>query len=199
MNIFACDESPFQAALALPDRHVVKMPLESAQMLAVCFGQHGLNLGKLRKLDGGHYADTAFRNHPCTVWARSNFANLAWLIVHAQSLAYEYLHRYGRFHGSATAIGDASNLFAQTGFGLGCYGDHTPFVRAMPEYLKDDQSIDTITAYRCYMLNHKPWASWDRDPSRKPGWWSAGEDILVAERKRLAHHLEMTEGVGALL
>ena len=199
MNIFTVDESPFQAAIALPDKHIVKMPLESAQMLAVCMGQHGLGLGKLRKLDGSHYADTAFRHHPCTQWALSNFANMAWLIVHAQSLAYEYLHRYGRFHGCATAIGDASNLFAQSGFGLGCYDQHTPFVRAMPDYLKDDQDIDTITAYRRYLVNHKPWAAWDRDPSRKPGWWSAAEDIAVAERQRLAHHLEMTEGAGALL
>ena len=199
MNIFATHESPFQAALCLPDRHVTKMTLESCQMLAVAFGQHGLNLGRLRKVDGTFYSETAFRNHPCSVWARSNFANLAWLIVHAQSLNYEFLHRYRKHHGCSIAIGDASNLFARTGHGLGCYGDHTPFVRAMPDYIKHDQDIDTITAYRRYMVNHKPWASWERDPSRKPAWWSAAEDIQVAERKRLAHHLEMTEGVGALL
>ena len=173
MNIFACHESPFQAALALPDKHLVKMPLESAQMLAVAFGQHGLGLGKLRKLDGTHYADTAFRNHPCNVWVRQSFANLAWLVVHARALATEYMHRYGKLHGCNTAIGDAEHLFSLTGEGLGIYGNHTPFVRAMPDAIKHDNSIDTVTAYRRYLVGHKPWASWDRDPSRKPSWWQS--------------------------
>ena len=148
------------------------MPLESCQMLAVAFGQHGLNLGHLRKLDGTYYADTAFRNHPCTVWARSSFSNLAWLIVHAKALCDEYLHRYGKQHGCIPAIADAIELFYQTDCGLGCYGQHTPFVRAMPEPLKHDASIDSITAYRRYLVAHKPWAAWDKDPSRQPAWWS---------------------------
>ena len=172
MNIFACHESPFQAALALPDKHVVKMPLESSQMLAVALGKHGLDIGRIRKADGTYYAETAFRNHPCTVWVRESMANLAWTIVHAQALLYEYLHRYNKFHGCSTAIGDASNLFNQTGNGLACYLNHTPFARAMPDYLKNDSSIDTVTAYRRYLVAHKPWATWDRDPSRKPAWWT---------------------------
>ncbi|MEC8738125.1 MAG: pyrimidine dimer DNA glycosylase/endonuclease V [Planctomycetota bacterium] len=172
MNIFAVDNNPFAAAIALPDRHIVKMPLESAQMLAVVMGHsHGLGIGYLRKKDGSHYADTAFYHHPCTQWALSSFANCAWLIVHAQSLLFEYVHRYGKFHGCSTAIGDASNLFKQTGFGLDCYQHHTVFARAMPDDLKYDDSIGSIEAYRRYLVAHKPWAKWDRDPSRKPAWW----------------------------
>lgn len=173
MNIFITDESPFTAALCLPDRHITKMTLESCQMLAVAFGQHGLGLGSLRKVDGTAYADTAFRNHPCSVWARQSFANLAWLVVHARALSTEFLHRYGRLHGCNTAIGDAEHLFKQTGCGLGCYHMHRPFVRAMPDYLKNDNSIDTITAYRRYLVTHKTWATWDRDPTRKPTWWTS--------------------------
>jgi len=33
MNIFYVDKDPFKAATMLPDKLVVKMPLESAQML----------------------------------------------------------------------------------------------------------------------------------------------------------------------
>ena len=172
MNIFACDESPFQAALALPDKHLVKMPLESAQMLAVTFGQHGMGIGRLRKLNGDYYSETAFRNHPCTVWARQSFANCAWLIVHARALATEYMHRYGKLHGCHTAIGDAEHLYGMTHMGLGIYDNHTPFARAMPDAIKHDNSIDTVTAYRRY-LQTKTWAAWQRDPSRKPSWWQS--------------------------
>lgn len=172
MNIFACHESPFQAALALPDRHITKMTLESCQMLAVAFGQHGLGLGQLRKLDGTYYADTAFRNHPCAVWARQSFANLAWLVVHARTLSTEFSWRFGKRHGCITAIEDAEHLYGMTHMGLGIYNHHTPFARAMPDYLKNDTSIDTVTAYRRYLVAHKPWASWDRIPSRKPAWWT---------------------------
>ena len=43
------------------------------------------------------------------------------------------------------------------------------FTRAMPDDIKYDTTIDTITAYRKY-LNTKPWLSnnYIRIPSRKP-------------------------------
>lgn len=173
MNIFAVDNSPFAAAIALPDKHIVKMPLECSQMLAVCFGHtHGMGIGHLRKIDGTHYADTAFHHHPCTQWALSSFANMAWLIVHAQSLLFEYVHRYGKIHGCGIAISDAAHLFTQTGFGLGCYEHHTVFARAMPDEFKYDDTIGSIEAYRRYMRT-KTWAAWKRDPSRKPTWWNS--------------------------
>jgi len=172
MNIFACDNSPMKAALCLPDKHVIKMTLESCQMLAVACGQHGYDLGTIRKIDGTPYADTAFRNHPCNVWVRSSFSNLAWLIVHAQSLAFEYSHRYGKLHACHVAIGDAANLFSHTGFGLGIYCCHDEFARAMPDALKHDTSINSVTAYRRFLVAHKPWAAWKKDPSRQPAWWS---------------------------
>ena len=170
MNIFACDESPWRAASFLPDRHIVKMPLECTQMLAVTFGRHGLDMGQLPKLDGTPYSDTAFRNHPCTVWARSSFANLAWLITHAKALCLEYMSRYNKVHGCGRAIIQADFLFRGTGKGLECYYAHQPFVRAMPEELKFDDSIDTITAYRRYLSTYKTWATWS-EPASRPFWW----------------------------
>ena len=35
MNIFVTDPSPTVSAQVLPDKHIVKMPLESCQMLAI--------------------------------------------------------------------------------------------------------------------------------------------------------------------
>ena len=48
MNIFVTDPSPYKSAVVLPDKHIVKMPLETCQMCSyaiVCsdkWGQVGL-------------------------------------------------------------------------------------------------------------------------------------------------------------
>ena len=84
MNIFAVDEDPALAAFALPDKHIVKMPLETTQMIALVFSKWYWNVGPVLKLDGTAYKTErgAFRNHPCTKWAAENADNLQWLFQH---------------------------------------------------------------------------------------------------------------------
>ena len=172
MNLFACHDHPVKAAQALPDKHVVKMCIENAQMLAVALGdQHGLDWGTIRKKDGTPYSQRAHFNHPSTVWVRSSYANLAWTIVHGLALCSEYMYRYGKVHAASVAHLDAKDLFhANTPFALDLWKLHTPFARAMPEYLKFDESIDNTEAYRRYLVFHKPWAGWKVE-GRKPTWW----------------------------
>ena len=73
MNIFATCADPKYSAQVLPDKHVVKMPLECCQMLAIIYSKWYLNWGEIYKKDGTPYRTKkgAFRNHPCTVWALS--------------------------------------------------------------------------------------------------------------------------------
>ena len=172
MNLFACHDHPVKAAQALPDKHVVKMCIENAQMLAVALGDlHGLGWGEIRKKDGTYYSQRAHYNHPSTVWVRSSYANLAWTIVHGLALCSEYTYRYGKVHASVIAHLDAKDLFHQnTELQLDIYSLHTPFARAMPEEIKFDESIDDVTAYRLYLVNHKPWATWKVE-DRRPSWW----------------------------
>ena len=69
MNIFVTDPDPVVSAQCLPDKHVVKMPLETCQMLSIVAShQWGHGYGDLPKKDSGFYATEkgAFRNHPCT-------------------------------------------------------------------------------------------------------------------------------------
>ncbi len=56
----------------------------------------------------------------------------------------------------------------------GCPEKHTPFVRAMPDALKYDDRIDTVTAYRIYLAT-KPWVldNYLRVPDKKPSWLPA--------------------------
>ena len=94
MNIFVTDPDPTKSAQSLPDKHVVKMPLESCQMLAIVAStKWGHGFGKLPKLDGTPYLTDkgAFRGHPCTIWAQENYR---WLISHGLALCYEYCLLY---------------------------------------------------------------------------------------------------------
>ncbi len=173
MNIFVTDRCPVQSARNLPDKHIVKMPLETCQMLAIIYSDWYYGVGKLYKKDGTPYATKhgAFRNHPCTQWAAANQYNLAWLILHGIALCDEYYQRYGKVHTCYDVICQAQHIYHD------CFDDDlndaaakvTDFTRAMPEYIKFNTTIDTIEAYKVY-LNTKPWLATNylRRPDRKP-------------------------------
>jgi hypothetical protein len=53
MNIFAVNVDPGQrAAQQLPDKHVTKMILESAQMLSIVYSPHYWDIGTVAKVNG---------------------------------------------------------------------------------------------------------------------------------------------------
>ena len=56
MNIFATHQDPKFSAKVLPDKHIVKMPLESCQMLAIIYSKWYYDWGTLPKADGTPYA-----------------------------------------------------------------------------------------------------------------------------------------------
>ena len=165
MNIFVTDPSPIKSARVLPDKHIVKMPLETCQMLSiVASDKWGHGFGTLPKLDGTPYATEkgAFRNHPCTVWAQDNWT---WLILHGLALCDEYTHRYNKVHSCQHTMKHAAEIFPHQN------GSPKSYARAMPEIWKYDETIDTFEAYKTYIAS-KPWVATNylRDPSRKPNW-----------------------------
>jgi len=174
MNIFVTDRCPIQSARNLPDKHIVKMPLETCQMLSIIYSDWYYGVGKLYKSDGTPYRTShgAFRKHPCTIWAADNQYNLAWLIRHGYALCHEYNLRYGKVHTCLDVISQAERIYHKSFDNLllsDASRKVTSFTRAMPESIKFDTSIDTITAYKQY-LNTKPWlaSNYLRIPSRKP-------------------------------
>ena len=81
MNIFVVNENPVAAARQLCNRHIIKMPLESAQMLCAALHANG-------------HTDTIYKpthkNHPCTKWAGETRNNFIWLVEHGMELCREY-------------------------------------------------------------------------------------------------------------
>jgi hypothetical protein len=168
MNIFVTHEFPAESAICLPDKHIVKMPLECCQMLSIVASKWYHNYGQLRKKDGSPYATEkgAFRNHPCTKWAAESIDNTYWLIKWGMNLCDEYHLRYGKFHSCYNTLLDAYYLFPK-----GKLDRVNSFVRAMPDEFKLDTSIDTFTAYKRYIAS-KSWvaSNYLRMPQRKPSW-----------------------------
>ena len=158
VNIFYFYDSPIDSAMAQPDKMLVKMPLETAQMLCTAH----------REIDGDEYADKvglykrAYWNHPCTIWARESKLNYLWLYTHFLALGCEYKFRYGREHASITKLEKHLKKIPNI-----TKKSFTPPAQAMPEEYKDE---NPIVAYRNYCINEKHYAKWERGRD-KPSWW----------------------------
>ena len=104
MNIFYIDNDPQISAICMVDSHVVKMILETAQMLSTAH----------RIVDNNNspymYKATHI-NHPSTKWARETEGNYIWLVSHFKYLGDEYQYRYGKIHKSISILLDSYNLF----------------------------------------------------------------------------------------
>ena len=166
MNIFYLDRDPVVAAQMMCDKHVVKMILESAQMLSTAH----------RVLDGDEYADDtglykmAHKNHPSTIWARSGALNYDWLWRHMRALMREYTYRYGMHHATERLITPLAKYPSNISFGAPL--SDPP--QCMPDDCKD---ADTITAYRTYYIVEKlSFATWKR--RTKPEWIDAKRRLL---------------------
>ena len=97
MNIFFLSMNPQTAAEWHCDKHVVKMLLESTQLLWTAY--HVATAGRIpddaptTKAGARGYRAT-HKNHPCAIWARTTIANYRWLCALAAALATEYHYRY---------------------------------------------------------------------------------------------------------
>jgi hypothetical protein len=137
MNIFILDEDPKKAVQYMVDKHIVKMPLETAQLL--CSAHHTSGIETPYKI--------THINHPCSKWVRESLSNYLWLIDYGLELCKEYTYRYGKVHKSQQVIEWASyNIPNLPNVNL------TRFVQAMPDVYKN---INAIKAYRNYYLGEK--------------------------------------------
>jgi hypothetical protein len=134
MNIFYLDEDPEVAAIVQYNKHVVKMILESAQMLCTAHRYYGN--------DDVPYK-TAHLNHPSTIWVRQNTKHYFWLYKHMLALGEEYTHRYGKIHMSITKC---KELLQLAPINMPTYKFEQP-PQCMPDEFKSDCAIHAYWAY----------------------------------------------------
>jgi hypothetical protein len=143
MNVFFLAKCPTKAAQMQCDKHVVKMILETAQLLSTAHHLCG---------EGGPYKVT-HQNHPSAVWARESVANYRWLYAHLEALSDEYTERYAKVHKTWREHAQALSRCPEGIKGL----KFTEPPQCMPDECKQG---DTTVAYMVY-YNHKAdeWAA----------------------------------------
>ena len=145
MNIFHLHKDPKICAEYHCDKHVVKMILETAQMLSTAYQRHC-------GLDECLYKP-AYPKHPMTIWVGDSIENYKYALMLGTELGKQYTKRYRKIHKSSNiisllrGIGRAWNVednFPSVKF--------TPPPQCMPDEYKNE---DYITAYRQYYIGEK--------------------------------------------
>ncbi len=171
MNIFAIDSNPYQAARWMVDKHIVKMVLETAQLLSTTHRVlDGTKINKSYvmsddKVEKLFYKSTHI-NHPSSIWVRETRENYYWLMLHLDGLLCEYTNRYGKQH-KVYRSGIFHYMWDNKPVNIPA-GSLTPFKLAMPDQYKI--SDDPIECYREYYRKGKTELHSWKFPERKPYW-----------------------------
>ena len=153
MNIFITDESPTKSAFYLDDKRVVKMILESTQMLCTAINE------------AGHSTPykTTHKNHPSNIWVRQSKQNWIWLWEHAYELMDRYQAVYDKQHKCRSIIIDLIDNFENVLPDIG----RTPFANCAAHAGKNisyKHIASVPEAYRRYLVDR-----WNGDV-RTPTW-----------------------------
>lgn len=147
MNIFYLHRDPVKAAEIQYNKHVVKMILESAQMLSTAHHHYADILGYDKSYipyKKAHY------NHPSTIWARQNSRQYYWLFHHMLALGNEYRQRYDKIHLSITKC---FIPLQNCPVGMPLFENFTEPPQCMPDKYKVPG--DSVAAYWNYYINEK--------------------------------------------
>ena len=169
MNIFVLDTNPITAAEMHCDKHVPKMCVEAAQMMASALRRHGATDEQMPLTKKGTPYKGGYAHHPCTVWAGDSWDNLDWLVSHAIALCVEFEFRFGKEHACLQPIVKMDALNRRMKKSIPNNG-LTPFAQAMPDEYRDD---DAVKAYQAY-YHSKQFAKWEKG-TPAPDWWRGVE------------------------
>lgn len=146
MNIFILDTDIERCAQYHCDQHVIKMILESVQLLCTALNKKGFSTP---------YRSTHMK-HPCVLWVEESYGNFLWLKELTLELNREYRFRFDKKndHKSISVLGEIDK-FRFENYGL------TEFAQAMPDEYK--VPFDAVTAYRKFYLGDKmSFARWTK-------------------------------------
>lgn len=163
MNIFFLDRDPKIAAQYHCDKHVVKMILESAQLLSTAHrmldgiesvgkSKTGRNVKRWTISDerDGVLYQAGHINHPSAVWVRSNIDHYRFLYDLMYYLIYEYKYRYGNKYHKCQAL---MPLLLNAPHNISFESPWEDPPQAMPDDVK--VANDVVAAYRNYYKVHK--------------------------------------------
>ena len=154
MNIFILDEDIKTCAQYHCDQHVVKMILESVQILCTALNKKGFTTP---------YKSTHMK-HPSVLWVEASYDNFIWLRELTLELNAEYKYRYNK-ETDHKSINTLKQIQDHTYPAVGL----TPFPQAMPDHYKVKD--DPVTAYRQFYRGDKAkFAKWTK--REVPEWFT---------------------------
>lgn len=195
MNLFVLDEDFDKCAEYHIDRHIGKMQLEAAQLMATAlwvdrefgFIPRKLDGDELSHLRGVSRAEPPIEerkfvrylpthhNHPSAIWTRSSLDNFIWVFNYVHALNSECVWRGYKSHASCAIVKNMPEPQNLPSLGL------TPFALAMPDELKSDNPIESYRLF--YELDKAAIpATWKR--RGQPEWWN---------EQRALYHKRYTE------
>jgi hypothetical protein len=190
MNIFILDEDPVRAAQLQCDKHIVKMPLESAQMLSTVHrmldgtetrkpSKSGKTMVKYWELDEPRESilyKAVHYTHPCTIWTMESVANYNWHYEHFVALHDEFVYRYGKTHGSFDALGEILKTPPKNI----PQGPLTPFKLAMGAAPECINPSDPVGSYRAFYQTKQDRFSMDWKGRSIPEWFNVMKEEVYA-------------------
>ena len=183
MNIFYLHEDPIQNAKWHIDKHIVKMPIEYAQLMSTAhrlldgemyIGKTAIGRNIKRWKLHDEREDILYKashiNHPSAIWVRESIENYFQMYKLYMAVLSEFTNRYGKIHGSSkpsiALIRPPSNIPMVKG---------TQLPQCMPEMCKVKNN--PILAYRNYYIVEKnSFASWK---NREIPEWFQTKDIMT--------------------
>ena len=166
MNRFIIEKNEIDIAKSLCDQHVVKMPLEEAQMLCTALWHHAPEYAEEKNL-----YKPVHQKHPCTLWAMECRLNYAFAFRLYDAMLTEYTHRYGKWHG---AMKHWNSLYYGTNYVPNTTNFRTPHPQCFSglDHLKTDEFYP-IKAYReFYKADKLKFARYTKGRSM-PEWMAA--------------------------
>lgn len=145
MNIFYLHHVPDFAAKYHCDKHVVKMILETAQLLSTAHHLAGSATSEM-------YRPTHI-NHPSAIWVRKCWHNYHWAYDLLGALCSEYKKRYGKIHKTSRLLDCLLNL--PNGISYQEIDIIPP--QCMPEQYRNSNRTRShcVNAYRTYYVMDK--------------------------------------------
>lgn len=96
MQIFIFNEDMQENVKSYPDKYVVKMPVETAQILSTVLRIKGYNGNDIYKATHLH--------HPCVKWCAESWDNFKYTLTLGSYISNEYSFRYHKYHKSSKII-----------------------------------------------------------------------------------------------
>ncbi|MCB1712628.1 MAG: hypothetical protein KDH96_09205 [Candidatus Riesia sp.] len=159
MNFFHLDINPELNAQYHCDKHVVKMILESAQILSTVVQLRNTTVPNTTLYKITH------KNHPVVKWALAHEDNFKYLLLHAVALTREYTKRYSKIHKCVNIL-----LPMQKYFGTSTTPNTWP-PKCMYDQYKLTNDPTSVKSYRNYYIYGKRnIVTWKFTP--KPSWYS---------------------------